>query len=111
AAGNSASRIANRAVARFARILPSQSNRLGPASIRVDRSRRNSPLRPRKRISLGARQARGPQEHLKKPSLGCGFFINVQSKRVLETKTDVNMFEISPVTSVTANPLTGPVPN
>ena len=32
------------------------------------------------------------------------------SKKVLETKVDVNRFETSPMESDTANPRTGPVP-
>src|SRR4029078_7002255 len=34
-----------------------------------------------------------------------------QSKMVLETKTAVKRLAINPITNVTANPLTGPVPN
>src|SRR5207249_6315534 len=33
------------------------------------------------------------------------------SNRVLDTKTAVNIFEIRPITKVTAKPFTGPVPN
>src|SRR5262245_51453935 len=35
----------------------------------------------------------------------------VQSKRVFDTKTEVNIFDASPIASVTANPRTAPVPN
>ncbi len=39
------------------------------------------------------------------------FRLSSQSKIVLDTNTAVNTFAIRPITSVTANPFTGPVPN
>ena len=39
------------------------------------------------------------------------FRLRIHSNKVRDTKTAVNMFEIRPMTSVTAKPFTGPVPN